>query len=563
MTAAKCVDCIAHLSGNNGEDSDAVGAYKQVLLSWMRTRGHTIRTWVTLSRHLWPASWNNIESPVIELLINLYGHPLAGLHWEIFSTEVILKAGFEKVPGWECLFVHKELQVFLNVYVDDFKMAGDTKTMATAWKKLQEHLDLEPPVPSSSNTYLGCKSHITTPSDIAVQEKSDLFEAIKPTAGSTDPANCSEMTIPDEELGNLAAEAHAHAAKSDQRATVSGFSYEMKGQAEGTVDKYLELAKKTKADLKPVSTPCMDDHQLAPEDFEEKGTLQPVCAKIVLKALYMARITRMDILWTVNQLARDVTRWNVACDKRLYRLICYVHTHGSYKQDCWVGDAPENILVAPFSDASFAGDLKDSRSTSGSFTASVGPRTWVPIAWACKKQGAVSHSSTEAEVIALETCIRGEGIPVVSLWDIVIRVFNPQDREAPLVTQDQKDQQKQDDLMQTLDETLDPKVLRQLLTVDEVPFTSIVQARGRAKLVVMEDNEAVIKMIIKGRSPNMRHVSRTHRVNLDWLFFYISCDPNTTIKYVNTKNQIADILTKGSFPPWRGKTCYLSPPSLR
>ena len=34
---------------------------------------------------------------------------------------------------------------------------------------------------------------------------------------------------------------------------------------------------------------------------------------------------------------------------------------------------------------------------------------------------------------------------------------------------------------------------------------------------IFEDNEAGIKMIIKVRSPTMRHVSRTHRVALDWL----------------------------------------------
>ena len=45
-----------------------------------------------------------------------------------------------------------------------------------------------------------------------------------------------------------------------------------------------------------------------------------------------------------------------------------------------------------------------------------------------------------------------------------------------------------------------------------------------AKLVILEDNEAVLKMIIKGRSPNMRHVGRTHRVDLDWLFERISRD---------------------------------------
>ena len=45
----------------------------------------------------------------------------------------------------------------------------------------------------------------------------------------------------------------------------------------------------------------------------------------------------------------------------------------------------------------------------------------------------------------------------------------------------------------------------------------------------------------------MRHVQRTHRVNLDWLFERIAQDPGIRIKYVGTKQQIADILTKGSF----------------
>ena len=57
----------------------------------------------------------------------------------------------------------------------------------------------------------------------------------------------------------------------------------------------------------------------------------------------------------------------------------------------------------------------------------------------------------------------------------------------------------------------------------------------------------MIKMIIKGRSPTMRHVSRTHRVALDWLFDRINLDPKIRIKYIDTKNQLADILTKGNF----------------
>ena len=66
-------------------------------------------------------------------------------------------------------------------------------------------------------------------------------------------------------------------------------------------------------------------------------------------------------------------------------------------------------------------------------------------------------------------------------------------------------------------------------------------------LYIFEDNEAVIKMIIKGRSPTMRHVPRTHRVALDWLFDRITLDPKIQIKYTDTKNQLADTLTKRNF----------------
>ena len=66
-------------------------------------------------------------------------------------------------------------------------------------------------------------------------------------------------------------------------------------------------------------------------------------------------------------------------------------------------------------------------------------------------------------------------------------------------------------------------------------------------LYVFEDNEAVIKMIIKGRSATMRHVSRTHRVSLDWLFDTINLDPQIQIRYIDTKHQLADMLTKGNF----------------
>ena len=85
-----------------------------------------------------------------------------------------------------------------------------------------------------------------------------------------------------------------------------------------------------------------------------------------------------------------------------------------------------------------------------------------------------------------------------------------------------------------------------LNNIDCVP-SNVQFSHQEALLYVFEDNEAVIKMIIKGRSPTMRCVSRTHGVALDWVFDRINLDPKIQIKHVDTKNQLGDILTKGNF----------------
>ena len=70
----------------------------------------------------------------------------------------------------------------------------------------------------------------------------------------------------------------------------------------------------------------------------------------------------------------------------------------------------------------------------------------------------------------------------------------------------------------------------------------------------------MIKMIIKGRSHTMRHVPRTHRVALDWSFDRINLDTKIQIKYIDTKNQLADMLTKGNFTrdKWNHLLCLFN-----
>ena len=85
-----------------------------------------------------------------------------------------------------------------------------------------------------------------------------------------------------------------------------------------------------------------------------------------------------------------------------------------------------------------------------------------------------------------------------------------------------------------------------LANIDHVP-SSGTHSGSNAMLYIFEDNETVIKMIMKGRSPTIRHVSRPHRVALDWLSDRINLDSKIQIRYIDTKHQLADILTKGNF----------------
>ena len=103
----------------------------------------------------------------------------------------------------------------------------------------------------------------------------------------------------------------------------------------------------------------------------------------------MARIGNPDILWSVNKLARAVTNWT-----RLARLISYMHHTSEFRQLCYMGNTALQCRL----DSDFAGDLEESKSTSGGTLCIFGSQTFVPIGWMCKKQTSVSHSLTEAEL---------------------------------------------------------------------------------------------------------------------------------------------------------------------
>ena len=220
-------------------------------------------------------------------------------------------------------------------------------------------------------------------------------------------------------------------------------------------------------------------------------------------------------------------------------------THVNTNSIVLLGNTAKQCRLGLFQDSDFAGDLEESESTSGGTLCVFGSHTFVPICWMCKKQTSVSHSSAESEIISLEAGLRLDGIPAHDIWVLFVFVLgnttqNHDRTERPAVCPHTNHGRKKSQ-----------RLINDLHNVDLV--LSIVQSSHQESLwYVFEDNEAVIKMIIKGISPTMRHGSRTRRVALDWFFDRINLDCKIQSKYIDTKNQFADILTKGSCSKMNG-----------
>ena len=128
-----------------------------------------------------------------------------------------------------------------------------------------------------------------------------------------------------------------------------------------------------------------------------------------------------------------------------------------------------------------------------------GSRTFVLISWMCKKQTSVSHSSTESEILSLDAGF----LPALALWDLIIEVLRTT-HGIPKPTQASTREtgveiQSTPKIKQVLDQNVDPS------KVDQVPSIAHLSEK-ESQLCIFEDNEAVIKMIIKGRSPTMTRV---------------------------------------------------------
>ena len=434
--------CLAYgsLPGNCSSAADAVKAYVQALLS------SKYKTWIELPPELRPKHWRDkFVKPVVLLVKALYGHPDAGGLWEQHLKKIIKTLGGQEVPEYPGNFFFPDTKLLLSTYVDDLTLAGPEEAHEPFWAKLTSVVDIEPPEPIYR--ILG-RNHVVMPlSQSEGHEECAAFRAQK------------------------------------------SLVFDMLDYAHQTVDLYKSITSVT--NIKHAATPFVPDGSISIEDEESKGELAASACKILMKALWLGRLSRPDIIKPINDLATKVQSWSRGDDKRLLRLIQYIHSTPHYRLVGTINDSPDQLELHLYVDADFAGDRLSGKSTSGGFMVLHGPNTFFPLAWVSKRQTSTSRSTTESEVVSLAYSLYQEGLPALQLWE---------------------------------------KLLGRTVT-----------------LRVLEDNQATILVIRKGYSPKLRHITRTHKVNLSGLS-EVFRDDSAELEYCKTDVQAADIFTK-ALPP--------------
>lgn len=151
-----------------------------------------------------------------------------------------------------------------------------------------------------------------------------------------------------------------------------------------------------------------------------QGRPQHIAARVLMKALYGARLARFDLLRAICYLTTFISTWDAVCDTKLHRLMCSINSTIGLNMVGWVGDPVSDVSSLLFADADFAGCLKTARSTPGIYLGLYGPSTRFPLQAQSTRQGRVSHSTTGSEIVAADMALRTIGIPALELWGVVL-----------------------------------------------------------------------------------------------------------------------------------------------
>ena len=323
--ASRWADYYGCLPGNDVQMADAIQAYIQAKLTGTPC-------WVELPDEAWHPSANRhkYRRPVCRLVKALYGHPDAGTIRKQRCHTAVQKVGFKPLgEEWPSLYFHPEMKLLLVIYVDDLKMAGPTEQLPKGWSMLRKELRLEEE--TQLGLYLGCrisKGEAVLPDKTPVRTvtydmETYLDMTVKKYCEVTgfDPSKFKTVPSP-----SPAEETKHHPARAP---VCNGQSHRCTWCGHTTpVD----------ADGRLLPPPPIPRGPMEEEVTEaNRGALAPQAASVLMKLLYAARVCRFDLLRSINNLVRKITKWTKKEDALLHHLMAYVQQSKHHLMIGWVG----------------------------------------------------------------------------------------------------------------------------------------------------------------------------------------------------------------------------------
>ena len=295
-----------------------------------------------------------------------------------------------------CMFAHRKQGLFLSENVDDIKMVGQKQNMAPMWKKLMKNVDTDEPTPFLDHVCLGCTQRECKPNETIIERFSKIFES-RISAGATENFYQARKSLTQRpSRGPTTWKDMLENALSD---TVSWQTKKW-----SNITKFQVLAWMIINSNRKNLNQSENFHKFAHKLTWNAGT----CHELENQTFFRGLPTNLQ--------EQSQNEWTQACDRRLARLISFIHHTNEFRHYCHVGNTGQHCRLGSFQDSDFTGDLEDSKSTLGRVLCIFGSRTFVPISWMCKKQTSVSHSSAESEIISLGAGLRMDGLLALDLW---------------------------------------------------------------------------------------------------------------------------------------------------
>ncbi|MBW0488907.1 hypothetical protein O181_028622 [Austropuccinia psidii MF-1] len=152
---------------------------------------------------------------------------------------------------------------------------------------------------------------------------------------------------------------------------------------------------------KPVKTPCNGNFL---NELESGSSDQVIDTTLFQQAIgsinYLAHHTRPDILFTVNQLSQYSTKPNQCHWNGLKHLLRYLK--GTKDKCLTYTQCTTKEMLTGWADADYANIKDDRKSITGYVVMAFGN----PVCWLSKKQSVVAQSTTKAEFISMNICMK-------------------------------------------------------------------------------------------------------------------------------------------------------------